>query len=109
MPARITAFSGDGQEVLEGGTAMFNCSLEGVPQPSVNWLFNGASLSSGDKYAIMSTATFSSLTISNVSPDDEGSYTCNATNDRGSDSMSGNLQVLSKFIPMGVASKSHDL
>lgn len=62
--------------VIEGGDVSLNCTAEGNPEPEVEWRFQNQSKLSGKGQAM--------LTISTVSFDDGGEYTCTATNDLGS-------------------------
>ena len=79
-PTNDTAVSGD-----EGDVVTFSCTARGVPVPSITWS-NAAS----DGITINITSPMedsegyisitSTLTISGVMRDDNGSYACNATN-----------------------------
>ena len=65
--------------------------------PTFQWSFEGLTVMYNDKYDITATtSTVSRLTILNISLSDDGTYTCNATNDHASDFASANLQVLCK-------------
>ena len=79
----------------------FLCQAMGEPVPDISWYFNGVMINVSDnssKYMIMSrslniTTTENTLTVYNVTSSDVGTYTCNATNVVGNDSISGHLQV----------------
>ena len=68
------------------------CTLEAFPQPTVTWTKDGTTLDlNSDKYVMTSSKAgqidFSFvLTVTSVKEEDYGSYTCTATNDKGTDS-----------------------
>ena len=59
-----------------GEQLQLNCSSEGGPVLEYIWLFSGD---------IIPNANTSTLTIDNVNTTHAGDYTCNVTNDAGSD------------------------
>ena len=79
-PTNDTAVSGD-----EGDVVTFSCTARGVPVPSITWsnltsdriTINVTSPTADSEEYISITST---LTISGVMRDDNGSYVCNATN-----------------------------
>ena len=72
--------------VLKGHTAFLECKPESNPPPVITWLRDGQSLAgSGHQYI-----------IDNVQPADEGSYTCNVKNSRGSTQGTVQLSIGSK-------------
>ena len=80
-----------------GSSAAFTCVAEGDPVPTFQWSFDDLTLADNDKYDITTTSTVSTLTVLEILPSDGSSYTCNATNEHGSDSASAELQVLCKW------------
>ena len=91
------------QVLNEGDTAFFTCQATGIPIPNISWYFNGAPVEKNNtmKYMISDTslnpiAKNSSLTVVNILPSDNGTYTCVAANFASSDSSSGVLNVNSK-------------
>ena len=60
--------------VLKGHTAFLECKPESNPPPVITWLRDGQSLT-GSRHQYI---------VNNVQPADEGSYTCNVKNSRGS-------------------------
>ena len=86
-------------QALVGSSATFVCVAAGEPTPTFQWSFGGLAIVDDDKYDVTATApTVSTLTVLDVSPSDDGNYTCTATNDHGSDSASAGLQVLCKWM-----------
>ncbi|ROL43461.1 Hemicentin-1, partial [Anabarilius grahami] len=65
------------------------CVAQGVPEPSVSWLKDGASLLDGSQYRISDGA----LTLNQVGLMDEGIYTCVASNIAGQDEATIQLHV----------------
>ena len=72
--------------VLKGHTAYLECKPESNPPPVITWLRDGQNLAgSGHQYI-----------VNNVQPADEGSYTCNVKNSRGSTQGTVQLSIGSK-------------
>lgn len=57
-----------------GSDYKIRCEVRGNPQPSVDWVRNGESLTSNERYIIDS----SGLLIKNVRESDDGVYICTA-------------------------------
>ena len=81
-----------------GESSTFYCSATGEPIPEIVWIFNGVTLSSGEKYSIMETdipmGVSSTLVVQSVTPEDEGFYNCSAVNDHGMSPARAFLQPL---------------
>lgn len=69
------------------------CNPEAAPRPRFTWKKDHLVIGSGGRRRILENGN---LIISPVSRDDEGVYTCTATNDYGTDESRGRLIVLSK-------------
>ena len=94
----------ESQTLNEGDTAFFTCQATGTPIPKVSWYFNGAPVDKNNtiKYMIsdmsLNPITKSgTLTVVNILPADNGTYTCKATNFASIDSSFGVLNVNSKY------------
>ena len=73
--------------VLKGQTAVLECKPESSPPAVITWLRNGANLpGTGNQYS-----------IGDVRAEDEGSYTCEAKNNRGSTQGVVKLSIGSKY------------
>ena len=73
---------------------MIQCTFEGLPIPTVVWSHDGTVLTDGSNGTTIATGdTASSLTITTVTADDSGSYTCMVSNLLGSDTETSMLQV----------------
>ena len=88
-PQVVLLGSQDQVEVEEGTTAKFDCSATGFPPPSVHW-----SLES-DPRRIVSES--SSLTLSDMRPEQAGGYLCVAENSQGTSNKLLKINVLCKF------------
>ena len=63
--------------VMNGSSAVLNCSASGNPPPIVHWIFRGSNIINDTvKYII----TNGVLTILNVELNDTGDYHCTASN-----------------------------
>ena len=78
--------------VNETGTASFQCEVEGNPEPKVTWLKQNSSLLV-DKRVVPSRG---GLMITDVTSQDEGTYTCVARNILGEMTSSAILYVQGK-------------
>ena len=71
----------------QGEQLQLNCLSEGGPVLEYTWLFSGNTIPN---------ANTSTLTINNVNTTNGGNYTCNVTNDAGTDS--NTITVYSKSL-----------
>lgn len=85
-----------------GDTIQFLCSAFGNPLPSITWkkdgniLFNSTNVIITDE-AITDTTIQSTLSLINVSIDDNAVYTCDASNSVGNNSGNFSVEVLGMF------------
>ncbi|XP_025829331.1 contactin-like [Agrilus planipennis] len=75
----------------EQGNVTITCSPEAAPRPKFIWKKDGNVIGAGGHRRIYETGN---LVISPVSRDDEGVYTCTASNELGMDESRGRLIVL---------------
>lgn len=79
-----------------GGTAMLELQYKGYPKPEVVWKHDGEVIEAGGKYKFLhEDAQTMSLVIKGVQPEDAGTYSINATNELGEDSVAVQLVVKS--------------
>ena len=79
---------------IKGRSLVLHCSAVSEPVHITTWTFNSAHLVNSSKYLIEGESTINStLTIFNVSLDDEGSYTCSVSIVHGFDFESATLRV----------------
>ena len=74
-----------------GSTVTVSCSSSGDPLPVRTWLRNDSQLTTSGRFQISSDGQ--TLTVLNIEEGDEGLYTCQASNEAGSDSDSVSLNV----------------
>jgi hypothetical protein len=77
-----------------GQTVRLNCSVSGVPMPSITWLHGTRILNDGGKYDISNNYGLLSLEIRDVKREDAGLYTVKAVSKEGEISCSGPLDIL---------------
>ncbi|KAK1875087.1 Titin [Dissostichus eleginoides] len=70
----------------QGIAARLQCSVKGSPQLHIHWFWNERELSDGEKYKISFKSGVASLDILNLLITDSGSYTCEVSNNAGSES-----------------------
>ncbi|XP_048850012.1 immunoglobulin superfamily DCC subclass member 3-like [Brienomyrus brachyistius] len=81
-----------------GGSAVFTCVAQGVPEPHLIWLKNGKILTPGDNVKI--TNNNSTLAVTRITSEDEAIYQCIAENSAGTNQASARLAVsLAKELP----------
>ena len=73
-------------------TVSITCVYDGNPDPVVNW-FRGSVLldDASDDVTITTTSTKSTLTLSNIQPNDGGNYHCITNNTIGPGNVEGSL------------------
>ncbi|KAI1293738.1 Titin [Halotydeus destructor] len=92
QPPSFEQFSGTGQ-VVEGNNAHFECRVLGTPRPQVYWARQGIQVESNERRHIEydPETAVCSLTIKQMTLDDDGEYTCTAVNDAGEASLTINI------------------
>ena len=85
-------------QLIEGQNAHFECRIDPYPDPSlkVEWLFNGKSLSYGNRWRASYDFGFAALDILGCYAQDSGTYTIRATNALGMAESSVNVKIASK-------------
>ncbi|KAK5854513.1 hypothetical protein PBY51_004700 [Eleginops maclovinus] len=87
-----------------GGSAVFTCVAQGVPEPHVIWLKNGKVLTTGHNVKL--TNNNSTLALTRISSEDEAIYQCIAENSAGTNQASARLAVAQ---PKDLPSAPHGL
>ncbi|XP_046554801.1 titin-like [Haliotis rubra] len=79
--------------VMEGETAILECKISGEPEPSIKWMKDRRDVTEDKRHEIFYEDMFASLTITECTERDAGSYTCEASNDLGTVTTSGQLDI----------------
>ena len=85
---------------IEGETAIFNCTVDGNPEPSIDWTKDNVALdiAADSDLRESNSGKVHFLEIQNVHRSDEGHYRCVANNSIGSaTSQAGSLSVHCKY------------
>lgn len=72
------------------------CHFDGAPHPKIEWSKNGAPLETSSRINILENDML--LNISHIAPEDEGEYSCTASNRLGSQTATLKLRI--KNLPM---------
>uniref|UniRef100_V9GWB1 Cell adhesion molecule-related/down-regulated by oncogenes n=1 Tax=Ectopleura larynx TaxID=264052 RepID=V9GWB1_9CNID len=83
-------------ELLDGGTASFECRASGYPQPAIAWQKDGKRLPTDERHVVLPSGT---LRILYVSKANEGDYECQAINVIGVISATASLTIKSRVKP----------
>ena len=92
------------QRQAKGDRAIFICQATSEPVSNItHWFFNGIPINESDKYQISTellnyATTNNTLTVMSVKSSDVGTYTCNVSNGRSTDTSSGVLLVSGKYL-----------
>ncbi|RVE61151.1 hypothetical protein OJAV_G00167850 [Oryzias javanicus] len=92
-------------EVNAGSSARFECETEFAPNVSFKWFKDGHAIKTSEKCRIISRFTASSLELLSPTQDDSGEYTCEASNQHGSDKCSASLSVTERKVPPNFTKK----
>ncbi|XP_077997324.1 muscle M-line assembly protein unc-89-like [Glandiceps talaboti] len=81
------------QEVNNGTTVRFECHVQGIPDPDIQWFKDKKVIQEGPHSVLYQDDHQCCLIIHNTTRQDDGVYTCQATNKVGSAKTSGELVV----------------
>ncbi|XP_007528962.3 myosin light chain kinase, smooth muscle isoform X1 [Erinaceus europaeus] len=84
--------------IKEGATAKFEGRVRGYPEPQVTWYRSGQPITSGGRFLLDCIRGTFSFMIHDVSEEDKGKYTCEATNGSGSRQVTVELTVEGDFL-----------
>lgn len=79
-----------------GDSAVFECYASGAPKPVISWFKDDTRLMTGGN--IISAESGQLLVIRQTTENDEGSYTCVATNSQGTDSHTVQLTIITGML-----------
>ena len=107
VPPTVTANSAT-VVTIEGNTVTLACNATGDPVPVQTWSRNGNELTSGGQYQISSDGR--ELMVQGVTEaQDEGEFTCHASNVAGNDSATIMLSVQGSLIQCHDSSGSNNM
>ncbi|XP_031675516.1 vascular cell adhesion protein 1-like isoform X1 [Oncorhynchus kisutch] len=78
--------------ITEGDTLSLNCSANGNPAPSYNWLLSHADPNTMEERSV--------VTITNMAKSHSGEYTCIARNPLGKSTCTVNVEVTVNYLPI---------
>ena len=88
----------ENQKVTEGQPMQLDARVSGIPEPEVAWVKDDRPLRTGERIHAEKMGDLHSLKISEVDIEDEGTYTCQATNEAGTAMTTADLSVECKRI-----------
>ena len=89
----LLSFLHRNRTVSIGQETILRCGVKGYPRPSLEWFFEGVSISNeSENYMISGSGD---LTILKVTADMEGQFQCKATNQEGVKDTYASLKVVS--------------
>lgn len=83
-------------EISIGDVAKLSVTVTGIPKPKIQWFFNGVMLTPSADYKLVFDGNDHSLIILFTKFEDEGEYTCVASNEYGRTVCSAYLKISSK-------------
>ncbi|KAL0626344.1 Titin, partial [Plecturocebus cupreus] len=83
-------------DISIGDVATLSVTVMGIPKPKIQWFFNGVLLTPSADYKFVFDGDDYSLIILFTKSEDEGEYTCMASNDYGKTLCSAYLKINSK-------------
>lgn len=83
-------------EISIGDVAKLSVTVTGIPKPKIQWFFNGIKLTPSTDYKFVFDGNDHSLIILFTKFEDEGEYTCIASNEYGQTMCSAYLKINSK-------------
>lgn len=83
-------------EISIGDVAKLSVTVTGIPKPKIQWFFNGVMLTPSADYKFVFDGNDHSLIILFTKLEDEGEYTCIASNEYGQTICSAYLKINSK-------------
>ena len=100
VPPILTNFPSTVRDVVSGETLTASCDASADPAPVIQWFKGDQQLNNGDPDGVSisqrteGTTTSSQLTVTGLTPEDIGVYSCVAVNDLGKDSRSFQVNAI---------------
>ncbi|KHJ84620.1 immunoglobulin I-set domain protein [Oesophagostomum dentatum] len=83
----------DDRQVNEGDTVKYTSTVEGYPEPTVEWLLNGEPVSKHPNITVTDDAGKHTIEIKEITPEQSGELSCQATNTAGMKKQNVTLNV----------------
>ncbi|KAK5974865.1 hypothetical protein GCK32_004431, partial [Trichostrongylus colubriformis] len=83
----------DDRQVNEGSTVKYTATVEGYPEPSVEWLLNGEPISKHPNITVSDEAGTHTIEIKEITPEQGGELSCQASNSSGMKKQNAQLNV----------------
>ncbi|XP_041477176.1 myosin light chain kinase, smooth muscle-like isoform X3 [Lytechinus variegatus] len=80
-------------EVVEGESVTFECHVDAIPEPTIIWTANKKEIKESKYFQMSYKDAVATLLIAEAFAEDEGDYTCTATNGVGTVSCTAELTV----------------
>ena len=86
------------QSIIYNSNVNFTCKVYSLTAPNITWSTNAKSSISSQPVVMDSTNTYTStLILTQVTYNNEGTYTCTATNEGGDNITTASLDVYGKY------------
>ncbi|XP_019617550.1 PREDICTED: palladin-like [Branchiostoma belcheri] len=82
---------------VEGSQACFTCTVVGNPDPNIEWLLDSRVLKPTPDFSMSFENDMAKLVLKTAYPEDQGLYTCKASNSYGETSCSARLHVSEEY------------
>ncbi|KAI8497714.1 hypothetical protein Bbelb_243660 [Branchiostoma belcheri] len=82
---------------VEGSQACFTCTVVGNPDPNIEWLLDSRVLKPTPDFSMSFENDMAKLILKTAYPEDQGLYTCKASNSYGETSCSARLHVSEEY------------
>ncbi|XP_035660917.1 striated muscle preferentially expressed protein kinase-like [Branchiostoma floridae] len=82
---------------VEGSQACFTCTVVGNPDPNIEWLLDSRVLKPTPDFSMSFENDMAKLVLKTAYPEDQGLYTCKASNGYGETSCSARLHVSEEY------------
>lgn len=83
---------------VQNHNAKFECTITGIPKPTITWYKGAREIGNGSRYHIYSEGDVHHLVINDVFGEDADEYVCRAMNKGGVKSTRAELLIKSKFL-----------
>lgn len=82
---------------IQNHNAQFQCTITGVPNPTITWCKGAREITNGARYHIYSEGDVHNLVINDVFGEDADEYVCRAVNKAGAKSTRAELIIMSEY------------